>query len=71
MKGLTEKQRAVYDWIAAYIRNNGYAPTYAEIARAFGWKNQSTVWEYMTALDRKGYIDMCVGSGSPRKLRLK
>ena len=71
MKELTVRQREVYEWVSAYVRENGYAPTYAEIARGIGCRNQSTVWELLTALQNKGYIDMGDAGNSPRKLRVK
>ncbi len=53
---LTRRQREILDYIAAHIGSKGYAPSFEEIARQFGFQSLATVHEHLTNLERKGYI---------------
>lgn len=53
---LTRRQRQILDFIAAEIRAKGYAPSFEEIARQFGFQSLATVHEHLTNLERKGCI---------------
>ena len=53
---LTRRQRELLDHIAGYIEAKGYAPSFEEIARQFGFRSLATVHEHLTNLERKGYI---------------
>ena len=53
---LTKRQREIYDYLGEYIRDNGYAPSFEEIAAQFGFQSLATVHEHLTNLERKGYI---------------
>ena len=53
---LTRRQRELLDHISGYIDSNGYAPSFEEIARQFGFRSLATVHEHLTNLERKGYI---------------
>lgn len=44
-KILTEKDNDTYRFIIDYIKENGYAPSYQEIAEAFGFKSTSTAYK--------------------------
>jgi repressor LexA len=55
-KNITEKQKAILDYIIKVKSNNGNMPTLAEIAEYFGYKNRSTVKQQLEALENKGYI---------------
>jgi repressor LexA len=52
---LTKRQKEILDHIGAYIEN-GYAPSFEEIADAFGYSSLATVHEHLSNLERKGYI---------------
>ena len=39
MKGLTEKQLKVYDFMSAWQEENGYPPTQTEIRDHFGFRS--------------------------------
>jgi len=56
MKAITTKQQAVLDYIRAYHREHGLAPTVREIARHVGVSSSCTVQRCLDALERKGAI---------------
>ena len=53
---LTEKQRAIYDFIRNKIQTRGYGPTVREIGDAFGIKSPNGVMCHLKALEKKGLI---------------
>lgn len=53
---LTRRQKQILDHIGAYIEKEGYAPSFEEIADAFGYSSLATVHEHLSNLERKGYI---------------
>lgn len=67
-KVLTEKEYETYMFLIDYIKENGYVPSYQEIAEEFGLKSTSTVYERMRKLERKGKIE--IKSGQPRAIRV-
>ncbi|OGB62899.1 MAG: repressor LexA [Caldithrix sp. RBG_13_44_9] len=56
MKEITQRQKAVLQFIAEYIGQFGYPPTFQEIADAFGLVSKHGVVRHLEALERKGYI---------------
>jgi repressor LexA len=53
---VTRRQREILDFIAGQLDAKGYAPSFEEIARQFGFHSLATVHEHLTNLERKGYI---------------
>jgi repressor LexA len=53
---LTKRQREILDFLTNYSEQNGYAPSFEEIARQFNYNSLATVHEHLTNLERKGYI---------------
>ncbi len=53
---LTKRQKEILDFIHGFIEEQGYAPSFEEIARAFGYSSLATVHEHLSNLERKGYI---------------
>jgi repressor LexA len=53
---LTKRQKQILDHIEEFIGENGYAPSFEEIARFFGFTSLATVHEHLSNLERKGYI---------------
>ena len=53
---LTKRQKEILDHIEAFIEEHGYAPSFEEIAQAFGYSSLATVHEHLSNLERKGYI---------------
>jgi repressor LexA len=56
MKGLTQRQKDVLEFISDYIGRFGYPPTFQEIADAFQIASKHGVVRHLVALERKGYI---------------
>ncbi len=53
---LTKRQKEILDHIGAFIEEQGYAPSFEEIAEHFGYSSLATVHEHLSNLERKGYI---------------
>ena len=53
---LTEKQRAVLQFIQHHILTHGYPPTIREICDHFGFASPLSAQQHINALNRKGYI---------------
>ena len=53
---LTPKQAAILRFLETRIQQDGYAPTFEEIAREFGFRSLSTVSEHVKHLADKGYV---------------
>lgn len=53
---LTKRQRQILDFLRSFLEEHGYAPSFDEIARAFGFASLATVHEHVSNLQRKGYI---------------
>jgi len=53
---LTKRQREILDYLARYIDDKGYAPSFEEIAETMGYASLATVHEHLTNLERKGVI---------------
>jgi len=53
---LTKRQKEILDFITGFIEEQGYAPSFEEIAKAFGYSSLATVHEHLSNLERKGYI---------------
>lgn len=53
---LTKRQREILNYLSAYSEQNGYAPSFEEIAGHFTYNSLATVHEHLTNLERKGYI---------------
>ncbi|MBW1903405.1 MAG: transcriptional repressor LexA [Deltaproteobacteria bacterium] len=53
---LTNKQKAVLNYISRYIDMWEIAPSFDEICSEFGFNSYNTVTTYLKILERKGYI---------------
>ena len=53
---LTKRQKEILDYIDGFIAEQGYAPSFEEIAESFGYSSLATVHEHLSNLERKGYI---------------
>ncbi|MFK7985766.1 MAG: transcriptional repressor LexA [Sandaracinaceae bacterium] len=56
MQKLTDRQRAVFDYIVESIQDRGYPPTLREIGNHLGIKSTNGVNDHLRALERKGYL---------------
>ena len=53
---LTRRQREVMDYIADFLREHGYSPSFQEIARGMGLSSLATVHKHVLTLERKGFL---------------
>lgn len=53
---LTRRQKQILDFVQHYLAENGFAPSFEEIAEHFSFRSLATVHEHLTNLERKGYI---------------
>jgi len=58
---LTLRQRQILDLIRRHLRDTGFPPTRAEIARALGFRSANAAEEHLRALDRRGVIEILPG----------
>ncbi len=56
MQKLTDRQRAVLDFISESISDRGYPPTLREIGNHLGIRSTNGVNDHLRALERKGYL---------------
>jgi len=56
MDPLTKKQTEILGYIRNFIDENGYSPSYREIAHFFELSSTGTVAEYIAILEEKGYL---------------
>ncbi|GAA1213442.1 transcriptional repressor LexA [Streptomyces rhizosphaericus] len=54
--GLTDRQRAIVDFIARSVADRGYPPSMREIGQAVGLTSTSSVAHQLLALERKGVL---------------
>ena len=57
MQPLTKRQKEILDFIAIYVNENGYAPSYREIAEYFGFSSLASVADHIQALKDKEALD--------------
>ena len=53
---LTKRQKEVLDFIAGFVDDNGYCPSYEEIAHGLDLASLATVHKHISALESKGYL---------------
>lgn len=53
---LTERQKAILEFIAEYQARNGISPTHREIRDEFGYSSFGTVYKHLKLLQEKGYL---------------
>lgn len=65
---LTPKQKEVLDFIVNFISEQGYPPSYREIASGLKLASPSTVHAHVQALRERGFLESADSSGAPREL---
>jgi repressor LexA len=50
---LTKRQREIYDFIAEFVRSNGYSPSFEEIGAGLGLSSLATVHKHINNLEAK------------------
>src|ERR1043166_6810015 len=58
---LTERQRNILDFIQREQREKGVTPSTREIQSHFGFASQTSVMQYIAALERKGFVERHAG----------
>ena len=53
---LTKRQKEILGFIESFIMEHEYAPSYVEIASAFGLSSPATIHQHVEALKTKGYL---------------
>jgi repressor LexA len=53
---LTDRQKAIYDFLLKSIRERGFAPSIHEIGKQFKIASTNGVSDHLKALEKKGYI---------------
>lgn len=64
MQPRTKRQREVLDYIASFIEDRGYKPSYQQIARHFQIKSKSAVAKHIVALENQGLLSRYTNTGS-------
>ncbi|MDR3700655.1 MAG: transcriptional repressor LexA [Candidatus Sulfopaludibacter sp.] len=65
---LTKRQKQVLDFIARFVDENGYCPSYEEIARGLELASLATVHKHISVLEHKNYLKR--GFNQSRSLEL-
>ena len=65
---LTKRQKQVLDFIANFVDEQGYCPSYEEIARGLDLASLATVHKHITVLESKSYLKR--GFNQSRSLEL-
>jgi repressor LexA len=65
---LTKRQKQVLDYIAGFVDENGYCPSYEEIARGLDLASLATVHKHISVLETKNYLKR--GFNQSRSLEL-
>jgi repressor LexA len=57
MKGLTQRQSEVLQFVEHFIDQHEYSPSYREIMTRFGFSSVGSVYKHIQALKRKGFLE--------------
>lgn len=58
MEKLTEREQQAYDFIVNYFKDNGFSPSYQEIAEGIYYGSATSVTPIIQKLKDKGYIEL-------------
>jgi repressor LexA len=53
---LTRRQKELYDFLLSFVDQNGYSPSFEEIAEGMGLSSLATVHKHITNLELKGLL---------------
>jgi len=62
MKALTARQQEILNLIKESIKNKGFPPTRADIARNLGFKSANAAEQHLRAIEKKGFISILSGA---------
>lgn len=55
---LTDRERAVYEYLYNHTREHGYQPGIPEIANRMGWRGFSVAQRTLRRIETKGWIEL-------------
>lgn len=58
---ITDRQRAVYDWICQRHAETGSGVGVREIGEAFGWASPGAAYCHLQYLEKRGYVSRTPG----------
>jgi repressor LexA len=70
MPQLSDSQQALLDFLLRYIDEQGFPPSYREMAAALGFKSTNGVAYQLRCLEDKGYLERKASGAPARALRL-
>lgn len=70
MVELSSSQQALLDFLHSYIDQQGYPPSYREMAAALGFKSTNGVAYQLRCLEDKGYLERVARGAPARAIRL-
>lgn len=53
---ITRRQKEVYDFVADFVQQHGYSPSFEEIGRGLGLNSLATVHKHVSNLEKKGLV---------------
>src|SRR5690242_20417320 len=53
---LTQRQRQVMEFIAGFLHEHNYSPSFEEVRRGLRLNSLATVHKHISTLERKGYL---------------
>src|SRR5271169_6735155 len=53
---LTRRQKQVYDFLAGFVEEHGYSPSFEEIGGGLGLSSLATVHKHVSNLEEKGLL---------------
>src|SRR6202023_3860921 len=56
LMALTQRQKDVLDFIADFVEENGYSPSYEEMAQGLKLASLATVHKHVQALESRNYV---------------
>ena len=62
MKALTARQQEILNFFKESIKNKGFPPTRADIARNLGFKSANAAEQHLRAIEKKGFISILSGA---------
>lgn len=68
MKDITDRQKAILEYIRTHFTENNYWPSIRDIQTAFGFKSTNAVTGHLRALERKGSIARVPGQARAYRL---
>lgn len=68
MSSLTRRQQQIFDFISREQEQAGVTPSFADIARHFGFRSPTTVAEHLRLIRQKGFLE--ASDGRARALKL-